>query len=88
LSFSIDLQEISDKMPPRQQKQVFGDYLTVHWKKTEKFPHGSISVARRSHLIDGTLKYEDLLNKKVMINAEGTPMEAKVVFQGDIFLII
>jgi len=68
-------------MPPKVRG--YGDFLTVHWRKSEKFPHGSISVTTRKNLCDGSLKYQNLLNKKVMLNAEGVKTEGKVVFQGN-----
>jgi len=75
-------------MPPRPvKKNDFGDYLTIYWKRSAKFPNGSISVTKRSNLVDGNLKFQNLLNKKVMVYAEGTPMQATVAYQGYRFLL-
>jgi len=67
---------------PAKILKGFGDYLTVHWKKSKKFPYGSISVAHRKNLCDGSLRSKNLLNKEVLMNAEGINTICKVVCQG------
>lgn len=69
-------------MPPRIMKG-YGEYLTVHWKKSQEFPHGSISVTSGKNLCDGTLKYQNLLNTEVLMKVEGKQLMCKVVFQGN-----
>jgi len=68
-------------MPPKILRGL-GDFLTVHWPKSKKFPHGAISVASRKNICDGTLRTKNVLGLSLLIDAEGVPTQGKVVCQG------